>query len=166
MSALPVRVLGIDPGITATGYAVVVFGGSEYSVTAAGVVKPRARRPTPERLKVIYDTLAAVVSEHDPHVVAVESAFFSPSTPVATKIAEVIGVVKLLAQGRRVLTFSPLQVKKQICGHGNAPKEQISTVVKALVAGDEAEKEAWPEHVTDAIAVALCGLWAGNWGEE
>lgn len=45
-----VRVLGVDPGLAATGYAVVAGGKDGFVVLEAGTIRTRADSPLPERL--------------------------------------------------------------------------------------------------------------------
>ncbi len=158
--ALPVRILGVDPGLAATGYAVVAGDGGKFSVLEAGTIRTDPREPLPERLAKIHDVLAGALDRFDPHGVAVEEVFLGQNAPSAMATAEVIGVVKLLARGRTLRTYPPRQVKKWICGNGSAPKEQMLAMVKAVVGG---EGSRWSDHAGDAIALALCALFEGEW---
>lgn len=155
------RVLGVDPGLSATGYAVVEDQGRGFSVLAAGTVRTQPGTVLPERLGRIHDVLSAAIAVHDPQTVAVEEVFLARNAPSAMGTAEVIGVVKLLARGRELRSFPPRQVKKWICGNGSAPKEQMLAMVKALVSGDGPEMATWSDHAGDAVAIALCAFFVG-----
>jgi len=148
------RVLGVDPGLTATGYAVVTSRPHGFHVLTAGTVRTQAGMPLPDRLGTIHDVLAHVVNRFAPQGVAVEAVYLARNAPSAMATAEVVGVVKLLARGRELHTFPPRQVKKWICGNGSAPKEQVMSMIQDLtgdagIAGD---------HTADAVAVAICAL--------
>jgi crossover junction endodeoxyribonuclease RuvC len=165
------RVLGVDPGLSATGYAVVATRrdglrsaahGSRFTVLEAGTVRTRPETPLPERLGLIHDTLSQAIATFDPQAVAVEEVFLARNAPSAMGTAEVIGIVKLLARGRELRSFPPRQVKKWICGNGSAPKEQMLSMVKALVSGDGGAREQWSDHAADAVAIALCAFFAGD----
>ncbi len=156
------RVLGVDPGLAATGYAVVESRGRRFSVLVAGTVRTQPGTVLPERLGQIHDVLSAAIAAHDPQTVAVEDVFLARNAPSAMGTAEVIGVVKLLARGRELRSFPPRQVKKWICGNGSAPKEQMLAMVKALVCSDGAEMAQWSDHAGDAVAIALCAFFAGG----
>lgn len=150
------RVLGVDPGLAATGYAVVAGGQGRFSVLEAETIRTRSGTSLPERLGKIHDVLAAAIARFDPQGVAVEEVFLAQNAPSAMATAEVIGVVKLLARGRALRTYPPRQVKKWICGSGAAPKEQMLAMVKAVVGGEGSQ---WSDHAGDAIALALCALF-------
>jgi len=157
------RILGVDPGLSATGYAVVAGkGGRRFSVLDAGTIRTRPGTPLPERLGLIHDTLAQAIVAFDPRAVAVEEVFLARNAPSAMATAEVIGIVKLLARGRELRSFPPRQVKKWICGNGSASKEQMLAMVKALVSGDGAAMEKWSDHAADAVAIALCAFFEGD----
>lgn len=156
------RVLGVDPGLSATGYAVVESRGRKFAVLSAGTVRTRPDTPVPERLGRIHDALAQTLASYDPHAVAVEEVFLAQNAPSAMGTAEVIGIVKLLARGRELRSFPPRQVKKWICGNGAAPKEQMMAMVNALVSGERAEMGKWSDHAGDAVAIALCAFFEGG----
>ncbi len=165
------RVLGVDPGLSATGYAVVAAAGdglrsavrgSRFAVLDAGTIRTQAGTLLPERLGRIHDVLAQAIALHDPQMVAVEDVFLARNAPSAMATAEVIGVVKLLARGRVLHSFPPRQVKKRICGNGSAPKEQMLAMVKALVSGEGAAMAKWSDHAGDAVAIALCAFFEGG----
>ncbi|MGD9840741.1 MAG: crossover junction endodeoxyribonuclease RuvC [Candidatus Bipolaricaulis sp.] len=160
--AAGVRVLGVDPGLSATGYAVVERRGRAFAVLDAGTIRTQPGIPHPERLGRIHDALAAALIAYGPQTVAVEDVFLARNAPSAMATAEVIGVVKLLARGRELHSFPPRQVKKWICGNGAAPKEQMLAMVKALVSSDATAMEEWSDHAGDAVAIALCAFFAGG----
>ncbi len=156
------RILGVDPGLSSTGYAVVEGRGRRFVVLDAGTIRTRPGIPLPERLGLIHDALAQAIVAFDPRAVAVEEVFLARNAPSAMATAEVIGIVKLLARGREIRSFPPRQVKKWICGNGTAPKEQMLAMVKALVSGDGPEMAKWSDHAGDAVAIALCAFFDGD----
>lgn len=157
-----VRVLGVDPGLSATGYAVVEGRGRAYAVLVAGTIRTEPGTVLPERLGQIHDVLAHTIAAYHPQAVAVEEVFLARNAPSAMGTAEVIGLVKFLARGRELRAFPPRQVKKWICGNGSAPKEQMLAMVKALVSADGAEMAKWSDHAGDAVAIALCAFFDGG----
>ncbi len=156
------RVLGVDPGLAATGYAVVEERGRRFSVLEAGTLRTQPTSDLPERLGRIHDALAKAIAIYDPAAVAVEEVFLARNAPSAMATSEVIGVVKLLARGRDLRSFPPRQIKKWICGSGSAPKEQMLAMVESLVSGGGRATENWSDHVGDAVAIALCALFEGE----
>lgn len=147
------KVLGVDPGLTATGYAVVAEADGGFRLLSQGTVRTRAEEPLPERLARIYGELARVVEIWDPEGLALEEVYLARNAPAAMFTVQVCGVVLLLGQGRRIFTYSPRAVKRKICGNGAAPKEQMVKMVAHLLG--ETPKT---DHAADAAALALCAL--------
>ncbi len=148
------RALGVDPGLSATGYGVVEGYGGRFRLIAKGTIKTRAKVPLPSRLRKILAALERVVEEHEPQVVAVEEVFLAKNVSAGMLTAQVAGVVALLADGREFLSFSPRQVKKFICGYGDAPKEQVLGMVENLLG----IRGLTSDHAADALALAVCAL--------
>ncbi len=147
------RVLGVDPGLTATGYAVVAEEAGQFQLLAQGTVRTRAADPLPERLGRIHRELAGVVEAWDPHALALEEVYLARNAPAALFTVQVCGVVLLLGQGRRIFTYSPRAVKRKICGSGAAPKDQMMGMIAHLLGENPGT-----DHAADAAALALCAL--------
>lgn len=149
------RVLGIDPGLRITGYAVVELNGTEPALLEAGVVRAsRKLTRLPERLCAIYADLCEVVAEFRPTVVGLESLYSEYRFPrSALQMAHVRGVVCLAAAqgGLPVVDISPREVKNAVVGAGGASKHQVQRTVQALYRLAEPPS---PPDVADAIAIA------------
>lgn len=147
------KVLGVDPGLTATGYAVVAEENGGFRLLSQGTVRTRADDPLPERLARIHEELRKVVEVWDPDGLALEEVYLARNAPAAMFTVQVCGVVLLLGRGRRVFTYSPRAVKRKICGTGAASKEQMMRMIAHLLG--ESPKT---DHAADAAALALCAL--------
>jgi crossover junction endodeoxyribonuclease RuvC len=152
------RVLGVDPGLTATGYGVVVEEAGRFRALARGTVRTRSRDPLPSRLELIYRELRGVIEEFDPDVVAVEEVYLARNAPAAMLTAQVLGVIKLAASGRRLRSYAPREIKKWICGNGSAPKEQVIGMMENILGTNGLGSD----HAADALAVAVCALLDGR----
>lgn len=148
------RVLGVDPGLSATGYAVVTDEDRALRALVSGTVRPDPHQPLPQRLGQIHQELSALLRQWEPEGLALEEVYLGRNAPSAMATAQVVGVVLLLAQGLLVFTYAPRQVKKWICGSGKAPKEQVVAMVAHLLGQDGWESD----HAADAAAVAICAL--------
>lgn len=148
------RVLGIDPGTQVCGYGVVELDGAEVRALDYGVVKG-GRASLPQRIKVIYEGLTAVIERHNPDVVAVEGVFRGVNPRTALKIGEGRGVALLAAAaaGVKVAEHSPATVKKSVVGSGRAHKSQVQQMVRVILGLSEVPS---PEDAADALAVAIC----------
>ncbi|OGF55485.1 MAG: crossover junction endodeoxyribonuclease RuvC [Candidatus Fraserbacteria bacterium RBG_16_55_9] len=153
------KVLGIDPGLATTGYAVIQEGGSSslnrMKVLEAGVIRTPPGDPIPQRLKSIYDEVVRLIEEYQPQALAVEQLFFNQNVTTAMVVSQARGVVLLAAHCLQVESYTPLEVKRQISGYGRAKKPQIQAMVQRLLGLRELPK---PDDAADALAVALCHL--------
>lgn len=145
--------MGVDPGLGATGYALVAEVDGGFRLLAQGTVRTHKGEPLPERLARIHGELAKVVENWDPEGLALEEVYLAKNAPAAMFTVEVCGVVLLLGRGRKVFTYSPREVKRRICGTGAAPKEQMMGMIAHLLG--EAPRS---DHAADAAALALCAL--------
>jgi crossover junction endodeoxyribonuclease RuvC len=158
------RVLGVDPAAAgATGYGVIESDGRRCRMLRFGALPAVAGRKGPEhfpeRLREIHALLAALIEEFQPHGVAVESVFTALNIRTALRLAEVRGVVLLAAaqRGIPVCSYSPREIKASVAGYGNAAKEQMQLMVRALLHMTETPE---PADAADALAVALCHVQA------
>ncbi len=147
--------IGIDPGLAATGYGIVRFDGSRFFHVGHGVVHTDPDAPLPERLQVIYRNIRELVSEFRPVEAGIEELYFSRNASSAMAVAHARGVV-LLALGEAgvpVGCYSPQQVKAAVLGRGKGDKDQVQRLVAVLLGMD---KTPCPDHAADALAVAIC----------
>ncbi|MBI2175304.1 MAG: crossover junction endodeoxyribonuclease RuvC [Parcubacteria group bacterium] len=147
-------ILGIDPGFARLGYALVVESGRALRLLAASCVETPSGTSPAERLATIAAAIERVIRTHHPSVVAMEQLFFSTNQKTAIRVAEVRGVILLLAakNGLPVFECTPLELKAALTGYGAAPKAQVQEMVKLLLRLPAVPK---PDDVADAIAVAL-----------
>ena len=156
------RVLGVDPAAAgATGYGVIESDGRRCRMLRFGALRATRKGPDhfPERLREIHAVLTGLIEEFQPHGVAVESVFTALNIKTALRLAEVRGVVLLAAAqgGIPVSSYSPREVKASVAGYGNAAKEQMQLMVRALLDMSETPE---PADAADALAVALCHVQA------
>jgi crossover junction endodeoxyribonuclease RuvC len=152
------RVLGVDPGLTRTGWALVVADGRRYRVLGSGVVAPRADGELAGRLADGYRRFGAILEQQRPDLVVMEDLFTTPRFPrSALKMAHLRGVLCLAAElaGVPVLSLTATTVKQRITGNGHASKEQVQRVTFHLC---EIEAAGVPSDLSDAIALAIAGL--------
>ncbi len=151
------RVLGIDPGLATTGYAVLEAQSGQVRVLEAGVIRTPADEPLPKRLRTIYEDAQRLIEEYSPDALAVEEVFFNQNVTTAMSVSQARGVV-LLAGAEADLpcaSYTPLEVKRQICGYGRAKKVQMQAMVQRLLRLKALPR---PDDAADALAVALCHL--------
>lgn len=150
-------VLGIDPGTASTGFGIVHGAGTRLQAIGDGVIQTRPGVSLERRLAEIYARVGELIDEHRPQALAIEELYFGANVRTAFAVGQARGVI-LLAAGQRGLparSYTPQQVKGAVCGHGRADKEQVARMVTRLL-GLVATPS--PDHVTDALAVAICHL--------
>jgi crossover junction endodeoxyribonuclease RuvC len=152
-TALRHRILGIDPGSRSTGYGIIDSDGRHSRRVASGCIRV-GEQPWPDRLGSIYDGVAALAAEHQPHELAVEQLIFARDATAALKLGQARGAILCagLKAGLMVHEYSPKSVKLAVVGTGGADKSQVQHMVRVLLAmtSTPAEDEA------DALAIALC----------
>ncbi len=150
------RVLGIDPGTTATGWGIVETAGSEIHHVANGCIRTRADAPLPQRLGEIFQALTRVIATHHPDSASVEEIFVSRNVQSALKLGHARGsaIAAIHNQGLPVHEYTALQVKKSVVGYGRAEKQQVQAMVRMLLALPKAA----PRDASDALAAALCHI--------
>lgn len=156
MAAL--RVLGIDPGLTRCGYAVVDgVGPSDATAVALGVLRTPPGDPLPQRLAALQAEFVALIAEFRPDAVAVESVFFQVNVRTAMSVGQASGLALAVASaaGCVVAQYTPNQVKDAVAGWGGAPKEQVQRMVQSRLRLSAPPK---PADAADAAALALCHL--------
>lgn len=152
------RVLGIDPGLQRTGYAVLADDGRGGALLEAGLVRLNPRRPLEQRLAELAAGLADLLQTHAPSALACEALYSHYRHPrTAILMGHARGVI--LAEAARaavdVLNLSATQVKKTLTGSGRATKSQVQRAVTRTLG---LARPLAPYDVADAVAVALCGL--------
>jgi crossover junction endodeoxyribonuclease RuvC len=153
------RILGIDPGLQTTGYAVLESTANGPRVCEAGVIRSTEKRTSSDmaqRVRAVYDSIDEVIQQFRPNVVVVEQLYAHYEHPrTAILMAHARGVI-FLAAGKHdlpVVSYNATRIKKTITGNGRASKEQVQrTVQRELNLHTPPE----PPDVADAIAAALC----------
>jgi crossover junction endodeoxyribonuclease RuvC len=150
-------VVGIDPGLTRCGYAVVRVTGSSVAPLAMGVIRTPSDVAVPHRLAMLRAQLADLFSEYAPGAVAVEQVFFQVNVRTAMSVGQASGLALAEAAGRGcdVAQYTPSQVKDSVAGWGGATKEQVQRMVQARLGLDRLPQ---PADAADAAALALCHL--------
>lgn len=156
-AALPLRVLGVDPGLAVTGYAVVDERGAGGTLVTSGTVRSTTKVPRADRLGRIFDATRALIAEFAPHEVAIEQQFVQENVRSAMVVGEARAAVMVAASvsGLPVYEFAPTAVKESVTGWGGAPKQQVAQMVLVALGLTEVSG---PLDVTDAVAVALARL--------
>jgi len=150
-------VLGIDPGLTRTGYGVIESSGRSERAVAAGVIRTDPHRPMGERFVELARDLREVVGEFRPVTAAIEQIFVNNNRQTAMSVARASGIALLVLSeaGLETAEYTPSAVKMALTGSGRADKQQMQRVV-AMRLGLPSAPE--PADAADALAIALCHI--------
>jgi crossover junction endodeoxyribonuclease RuvC len=154
-----VRVLGVDPGLTRCGVAVVDGGtGRKVTCVAVDTVRTPVEASLAERLLAVSDFVEGWLDLHKPDVVAVERVFSQYNVQTAMGTAQAGGVVAVAAarRGLKVEFHTPSEVKAAVTGSGRADKAQVTAMVMRLLQLTERPGTA---DAADALALAICHIW-------
>lgn len=155
------RCLGIDPGISNTGWAIVGrTARGKFSVLDAGVITTPKTEPEAKRLCKIYDQVFDMLVDESPNLLAVEKVFYNRNISSCISTAGVVYVCLLAAEQVGIASeqVTPQQAKAGVTGRGTASKSDVAHMVQKLT-GARLENQ----HAADAAAVAVCGLLKGVW---
>ncbi len=147
------RVLGIDPGLIHTGWAVVDSVGQSRKYVASGVILPKTKLPFAERLATIFQGITDLCEQFEPDECSIEITFVNknPQTTLILGHARAAAIVAVANKNIPVFEYEPNKIKKALTGAGHADKSAVDKMVKILlpVANPKTPDEA------DAIAIAL-----------
>lgn len=156
-----VRVLGIDPGLNTTGYAVLSISGQQIDLVEAGVVRSKAKQTMGKRLASIHSGILDVIDSLKPECVGLEELYSHYERPKTSIImGHARGVICLAAELRdiEIKSYAATQVKKIMTGNGRASKLQVQLAVSRQLNLAEVPE---PPDVADAMAIAMCHFYLG-----
>ncbi len=155
MTVSPLITLGIDPGTTAIGYAVIESAGARPRLKTAGIFPARADAHS-ARLIELHRALSEILTRWSPAAVGVERIFFARNAKTAMAVAETRGAILLTTAlaGITLYEYTPLEIKKMVTGDGRADKAQIKKMIALTV--DSAPERGARDDIFDAIAAAYC----------
>lgn len=153
-------VLGIDPGLSRCGYAVLDATTQKPNAVAIGVLRTSPDEPLPNRLAELQAEFRSLFDEFDPVALAIERVFFQHNVRTAMSVGQASGLVMAEAAGRGVAVadYSPNEVKLAVTGDGAADKTAVAQMVKMLL---NLPILPAPADAADAAAVALCHVAHG-----
>ena len=164
-------ILGVDPGSTITGYAIIKKQGVPHrsqepclKVIDFGCIDAGSFTNPGERLKKIYKEIIKLIEKYKPNIVSVENLFFFKNLKTVMPVSQTRGVILLAAAQKNVHTieFTPLQMKMAICGYGRAEKKQVIEMIKKTVnlEGFYLKKNnRKKDDAFDALGVAICAAF-------
>jgi len=147
-----VRILGIDPGYSIIGWAVIE---SNLELVSFGTVQPPSYLALNDKLVTIHDEMKELIQRYTPDCAAIEKIYFSRNTKTAMDVAKCIGVISLTIKmaNIEIQEYNPTQIKHTITGYGKADKSQIQKMITKIYNINTIPE---PDDAADAIAIATC----------
>jgi crossover junction endodeoxyribonuclease RuvC len=151
------RILGIDPGLTKTGWGILQEEKGTVHMVACDRIVPPPRLPIPQRLSFLYEKLSEILFLYQPDSAVVEKTFVNknPSSALTLGFARGIALMVPAQKGIAVFEYAATCVKKAVTGNGHATKQTVQTMVERLLS----LRTVLSEDTADALAIALCHVY-------
>ena len=149
-------ILGIDPGTTIMGYALIEVTGAKVEVLTYDILNLKRETNHAVKLKRIFDATLQLINQYLPDEMAIEAQFYSNNVQSMLKLGRAQGVAIAAALSRDIpyVEYAPKRVKQSITGNGNASKEQVASMLGHILKLGDMPPMLF--DATDALAVALC----------
>lgn len=147
------RILGIDPGLLHTGWAIIESKGMERRYIASGVILPPRGDALPVRLAHIFRGVSQICTDFNPDECSIEITFVNknPQTTLSLGHARAAAIVAVSNRDIPISEYEPNKIKKALTAAGHADKDAIYKMVRILL---PAANPKTPDEA-DAIAIAL-----------
>lgn len=156
---MPTRVLGVDPGLTRCGVGIIEAGASRnVSLISVETITTDSKSELVDRIGYIASRIESLITSSKPDAIAIERVFSQQNLRSVMGVAQVSGVVLMLASKHSILVFmhTPSEVKAAVTGSGRANKDQVGNMVARILGLKEIPK---PADSADSLAIAICHAW-------
>ncbi len=145
--------LGIDPGTTTIGFALLEKENNRIRVIEYGVIETPPKLALPEKILLLYKDLEELLETYQPMTVGIEKLFFFRNITNGIDVAQARGAILycLASRGIPIQEFTPLQIKRAVTGNGRAEKKQMQKAIQMILKLREIPK---PDDAADALGIA------------
>ena len=147
------RILGIDPGLQATGYGIIEDKG--FKLVEAGIIRTETNTPVQSRITKIFDEISKIVEEYKPGVLVLEKIYSHYKHPTTAILMGHARAMACLVCGKfdvKLINYPSTRIKKAVTGNGHASKYQVQRMVQSLL---KLKTPPEPVDVSDALAMAI-----------
>ncbi|MEP7003182.1 MAG: crossover junction endodeoxyribonuclease RuvC [Chloroflexota bacterium] len=157
-------IIGIDPGTTGMGYALLNAATDPATIVDCGLVPVPVDASPADRLLAIADALDGLIALHAPSAIALERLYFNKNVRTAMRVAEARGVALLCAARAHLIVaeYTPQEVKLSVTGTGSADKKQVQKMLALVLKLAEPIAQ---DNVADAVAIALTHAQRQRFGD-
>ncbi|MBL6785486.1 MAG: crossover junction endodeoxyribonuclease RuvC [Rickettsiales bacterium] len=147
------RIIGVDPALTKSGWAIIDKVSNQNNYIASGIIKTNSSDPLPVRLKFIFQAIEAILNEYEPDIAAIEETFVNKNAATSLKLGCARGAIisAIAIQDLKVFEFTPKFIKKSLTGSGAADKMQMLKMISLIMPKAQIKYD----DEADAIAIAL-----------
>ena len=153
------RILGIDPGLTKTGFGIIDIKSynrqDNIQLVDYGIVKPNTKDKLERRLLSIFNDLSSIILQYKPTIICIEEVFYGKNVKSALLLGQARGAAMLSAASNetKIFEYSAKKIKQAVTGNGNANKEQVKFMVMSML---NIKDKAISLDASDALAIAIC----------
>jgi len=149
------RILGVDPALSITGYGVIESQNDKIFLVEAGIISTSAKDKVTQRLDKIYRAIKKLIFDTKPDVLVLEKLYAHYRHPTTAFIlGQARGVICLACETAKNTScrYSATRIKKATVGQGLASKTQVAKMIVNLL-----NLKSLPKYtdVTDALALAI-----------
>ncbi len=147
------RILGIDPGSTSMGFAVLTQDAGALKLVTHGSTAIKLKE-LPQKLVRLRAILEKLIKEQKPEAAGVEKLFFSKNKKTALEVAHARGVIllTLLEHGIPLYEFTPGEIKIAVTNYGAADKKMVASMAARILNISSLPGD---DNAADAVAVAI-----------
>lgn len=155
------RILGVDPGTSVLGFAILEVHGKVLNVLHLGVMHFHSSEEHPYRLERILVQLQKIIGEYKPKEMAIEAPFFGKNVQSMLKLgrAQGVAIAAAITKGVPIIEYSPKKIKQAVTGNGNATKEQVAAMLAGTLGVNLQDQIL---DATDALAAAVCHYYTSR----
>jgi len=149
------KILGIDPGLSVTGYGIINFDDDKIEYQASGTIKTTTKDSGfPERLGEIIDGLNQIIIQYKPVCASIEKVFVNINPQSTLMLGQARGAALSISIMNKlsIYEYTALQIKKSVVGNGHASKIQVQSMVQKILNLPSLASE----DSSDALAAAIC----------
>lgn len=157
-----VKIIGLDPGISKTGWAVISLSKeNNIEFLDGSTISTDSKMDVGQRLHIIFEQLQKIISLHSPDEAAVEKIFVNknPRSSLTLGYARGVAILALQMTKLSINEYDANYIKKSITGNGHANKDQVIFMVKQIIKNVDVKCH----HTADAIATAICHAYNPNY---
>ena len=149
------RILGIDPGLTKTGFGIIDINNESLKLIDYGIIKPKSSDKLGKRLLTIFNDMCEIINKYNPTIISIEEVFYGKNVKSTLLLGQARGAAMLAAASKNVSIFeySARKIKQSVTGNGNATKDQVKFMIRSIL---NIKNLDIPTDASDALAIALC----------